>query len=444
MASWSPSSWQSKPAKQQPAYPDPARVAAVVAAVSRLPPLVTSWEVEALRGQLAAAARGDAFLLQGGDCAESFDDCDSSAIAAKLKILLQMSLVMIHATRRPVIRVGRIAGQYAKPRSADVETQGELTLPSYRGDLVNRAPFRPEDREPDPELLLRGYERAALTLNFIRALADGGFADLHHPEYWDLGFAKLSANAAAYERMVESVRDSLRFMEAVTGIHVAEMKRVDFFTSHEGLSLLYEQCQTRQVPRRAGWYNLSTHYPWIGMRTADVGGAHVEYFRGIVNPIGVKLGPGTSPEELIALIDALDPSGIPGRLTLIHRFGADKIEAHLPPLIETVQRLGSPVLWVADPMHGNTESTADGTKTRRFDNIVAELERAFDLHDRMGSRLGGVHLELTGENVTECIGGARGLGEHDLKRDYRTRVDPRLNYEQSLEVAILIAHRLRR
>jgi len=443
MTDWSPSSWQSKVVVQQPVYPDEEALRRVVEEMSGLPPLVTSWEVEALKLELGKAARGETFLLQGGDCAESFDDCGSDAIAAKLKILLQMSLVLVHATRRRIIRVGRIAGQYAKPRSADTEERNGLTLPSYRGDIVNRSGFTTEDRTPDPSLLLRGYERAALTLNFIRALADGGFADLHHPEYWDLRFVKHAERANEYVRIVESIRESINFMEVITGVQLPDMRRVDFYTSHEGLALYYEQAQTRQVPRRTGWYDLSTHFPWIGMRTARTDGAHVEFFRGIHNPIAIKIGPRMTSEWLTELIDILHPDDEPGRLTLIHRFGTEKIAAALPPLIDAVHATGKTVLWCADPMHGNTETTSNGLKTRQFENILSELEQAFEIHRACGSALGGVHLELTGENVTECVGGARGLGEQDLSRAYRSRVDPRLNYEQSLEIAMLVARHLR-
>jgi 3-deoxy-7-phosphoheptulonate synthase len=336
-----------------------------------------------------------------------------------------------------------MAGQYAKPRSSETETRDGVTLPCYRGDIVNRAAFTPADREADPELLMRGYERAALTLNFVRALVDGGFADLHHPEYWDLTFARHSALAAEYERIVESIREAMEFLEVVGGIHLNEMKRVDVYTSHEGLSLHYEQAQTRQVPRRPGWYDLTTHMPWIGMRTARPGNAHVEYFRGIRNPIAVKVGPGMTREWLGELLDRLHPNNEPGRLTLIARMGAGKVEAALPPLVDEVRRRGKTVLWIVDPMHGNTEKTASGYKTRRFENIQAELEQSFDVHRRLGSHLGGVHFELTGDDVTECIGGARGIVEADLERAYRSRVDPRLNYEQSLELAMLMARHLR-
>jgi 3-deoxy-7-phosphoheptulonate synthase len=440
---WAPDSWQSKAAAQQAVYPDAAAVARVTDEMRRLPPLVTSWEIETLREQLARAARGEAFLLQGGDCAESFDDCSSEAIAGKLKILLQMSLVLVHGTRRSVIRVGRIAGQYAKPRSADTETRGDVTLPAYRGDLVNREAFTEEDRTPDPALMLRGYERAALTLNFIRALTEGGFADLHHPEYWDIAFAHGSPHAGEYRRIVDAIRESISFVEQLTGIDTSVLKQVDIFTSHEGLALLYEQVATRKVPRRAGWYNLSTHMPWIGMRTAQLDGAHVEYHRGIENPLGIKIGPGMTADWLTGLLDALDPHRTPGRITLIHRMGADKVATHLPPLVETVRRTGRTVLWVSDPMHGNTEALASGYKTRRFEKILAELEQSFAVHEELGSQLGGVHFEMTGEDVTECVGGARGLVEADLERAYRSRVDPRLNYEQALEMAMQIARHLR-
>jgi 3-deoxy-7-phosphoheptulonate synthase len=444
---WSLSSWQAKPVQQQPAYADPAAAARVLTELAALPPLVTSWEIEALKGQLAEAAAGQRFLLQGGDCAERFDECSSPIIASKLKILLQMSLVLTHGTHKRVIRVGRFAGQYAKPRSADVETRPgpngqSVSLPCYRGDTVNRAGFTAADRAPDPQLMLRGYERAALTLNFIRSLIDGGFADLHHPEYWDLDFVKHSPLASEYQRMVEQIGQSLRFMETLAGMSPGQISRVDFFTSHEALHLAYEQAQTRQVPHRTGWYNLSTHMPWIGMRTADPDGAHVEYFRGISNPIAVKIGPSTTAEQLRRLFDVLNPHDEPGRLTLIHRLGAREIARRLPSLIEAVKATGKGVLWSCDPMHGNTETTAAGYRTRKFEHILAELEQAFEIHKAAGTYLGGVHFELTGENVTECTGGARGLADTDLQRAYKTQVDPRLNYEQALEMAMLISRRM--
>ena len=442
LTNWSPTSWQAYPATQQPTYPDEAAVAAVVQQLSSLPPLVTSWEIESLKTQLGEAARGERFLLQGGDCAESFSDCESGTIANKLKILLQMSLVLVHGTRKRVIRVGRFAGQYAKPRSSETETINGHTLPSYRGDIVNHVQFDPAARQPDPSLLLRGYERAALTLNFVRALIDGGFADLHHPEYWDVEFVKHSPQAAEYQRMVESIGHSLRFMETLSGVQVGQLRRVDFFTSHEGLHLLYEQAQTRQVPHRSGWYNLSTHYPWLGMRTANADGAHIEYFRGIANPIAVKIGPDMTEQWLAELLDVLHPDDEPGRLTLITRFGAHHIAKHLPGLIDVVGKSGKTVLWVCDPMHANTETTASGIKTRKFEHILAELEQAFEIHKSKGTYLGGVHFELTGDSVTECTGGARGLSEEDLQRAYKSHVDPRLNYEQALEMAMIISRRV--
>jgi 3-deoxy-7-phosphoheptulonate synthase len=439
--SWHSATWQTKVAQQQPTYADSKALEAAVAHLSRLPPIVVSWEIDALRERLAAAQRGQAFLLQGGDCAETFADCESDTIAKKLKILLQMSLVLLHGLKKPIIRVGRMAGQYAKPRSVDTETRNGVTLPSYRGDLVNRPEFTAEARAADPELLLRGYERAALTLNFVRALVDGGFADLHHPEYWDLGFMKHAQLKDAYQRIVNSIGDALDFFEGISGRGVAEGTLADFYSSHEGLHLLYEQAQTRFIPRQNRWYNLSTHMPWIGMRTAQLDGAHVEYMRGISNPIGVKVGTAMDSSWLQGLVTTLNSQNQPGRLTLIHRFGAKDIETSLPRAIEAVRQTGQTVLWICDPMHGNTESAAGGLKTRRFENILKELDLAFRIHADMGSYLGGVHIELTGEDVTECTGGARGLTDADLQRAYRSSVDPRLNHEQALELAMLIAER---
>jgi 3-deoxy-7-phosphoheptulonate synthase len=436
---WTPDSWQSKPANQQPVYPDPKELQQVLAHLAKLPPLVTSWEIENLKQQLAEAARGERFLLQGGDCSERFEDCESSAIASKLKILLQMSLVLVQGGKKRVVRIGRFAGQYAKPRSDGNETRGDVTLPSFRGDMINRPGFTAEERRPDPQLLLRAYERSGLTINFIRALIEGGFADLHHPEYWELAFVAKTPHAAEYTRMVRSIGDSLRFMETLTGYVLADINRVDFYSSHEGLHLLYEQAQTRQVPRRTGWYNLSTHFPWIGDRTRSLDGAHVEYFRGIANPIGVKVGPSLAPGDAVTLTELLNPENEPGRLTFIFRFGADRIETCLPPLVDAIARAGRRVLWCSDPMHGNTETTRGGIKTRRFEKILQELESAYHLLKNAGQHLGGVHFELTGDNVTECIGGASGVTEADLQKDYRTQLDPRLNYEQSMEMALLLA-----
>jgi 3-deoxy-7-phosphoheptulonate synthase len=442
MSQWSPTSWQSRPAAQQPTYPDQDHLAEAVRQLSSLPPLVTSWEVERLRLQLAEAAEGKRFLLQGGACAERFDQCSANIITNKLKILLQMSLVLTYGLKRKIIRVGRFAGQYAKPRSDDLEEREGVSLPSYRGELVNGSDFTPEDRIPDPERMLRGHHHSALTLNFIRSLVDGGFADLHHPEYWDLDFVHHSPRAQEYQRVVEGISDSLQFMETLAGSQASEISRVDFYTSHEALLLPYEQAETRQVPRRDGWYNLGTHFPWIGMRTAETAGAHVEYFRGIRNPIGIKVGPKMTGEWLLELLDMLDPEMEPGRITVIHRMGHDKVAQTLPVLIDAVRGSGRTVLWCCDPMHGNTETVAGGRKTRRFENILSELEQSFDIHAELGSYQGGVHFELSGDNVTECMGGARGLSEVDLDRAYESKVDPRLNYEQALEMALLVGRKI--
>ncbi len=446
---WTPQSWRDYPSTQQPVYPDQAALGRTLDELRALPPLVTSYEIESLKSQIAESARGERFILWGGDCAESFADCNSSAIAAKLKILLQMSLVLVHGTRRRITRIGRFAGQYAKPRSAMTEVRDGVELPSFRGDNVNRPEFTLAARTPDPALLLRGYERSALTLNFIRALVDGGFADLHHPENWDLAFVKHSPLAAEYQRMVDSIGESLRFMETLAGGTITQMQRVDFYTSHELLVLDYEAALTRQVPRREGWFNLSTHIPWIGMRTNAGDGAHIEFCRGIRNPVGVKVGPGTTPDALLATIRTITPDNEPGRVVLITRFGAHAIGRGLPPLVAAVRDAGLHAAWVCDPMHGNTETVVPtggpwagkSVKTRKFGHILAEVEQAFEIHRAAGTALAGVHIELTGEDVSECTGGARGLSDDDLSRAYRSQVDPRLNYEQALELAMLIARR---
>ena len=437
---WTPDSWQGKPAVQQPTYPDAAALAAALAQLHELPPLVTSLEVLTLRRRLADAAEGRGFLLQGGDCAESFADCNSTIISNRLKVLLQMSLVLVHGLKLPVVRVGRFAGQYAKPRSTDTETRAGETLPSYRGDIVNAPEFTAAARRPDPQRLVEAHSRSALTMNFTRALIDGGFADLHHPEYWDLAWVDHSPLQDEYRRMVESIGDSVRFMETLAG-PIGSFGKVDFYTSHEALLLHYEQAQTRQVPRQWGWFNLATHFPWIGMRTAQLDGAHIEYCRGIRNPIGVKVGPGVKPDQLLRVIDVLNPDNEAGRLTIITRMGAGRIDAELPQHLNAIKAEGKRVLWCCDPMHGNGETLGNGVKTRRFEAIRGELDRAFDIHAACGTRLGGVHLELTGENVTECLGGARDLTETDLARAYKSTVDPRLNYEQSLEIAMLIVRK---
>jgi 3-deoxy-7-phosphoheptulonate synthase len=440
-ADWSPASWRRRPSTQLPTYPDARALQQALSELHALPPLVTSWEILALKQRLAEAQDGRRFLLQGGDCAENFGDCSSAVISNRLKVLLQMSLVLVHGLRLPVVRVGRFAGQYAKPRSADTETIDGVTLPSYRGDIVNAPEFSEQARTPDPRRMIKAHARSAMTMNFVRALIDGGFADLHHPEYWDLGWVGHSPLAEEYRRMVAGIGDAVRFMETLSGSEVHNLNRVDFYTSHEALLLPYEEAQTRQVPRQWGWFNLSTHFPWIGMRTAAPDGAHVEYFRGIRNPIALKVGPSVTPEQLLRLVDVLDPDDEPGRLTLVHRMGATQVAARLPPLLDAMRRDGRRVLWVCDPMHGNTEATANGYKTRRFANIRSELEQSFELHAAAGTRLGGVHLELTGEDVTECTGGARDLTDADLGRAYRSTVDPRLNYEQALEVAMLVVRK---
>ena len=440
---WEPDSWRRRPALQQPEYPDSTALERVLAELRVLPPLVTSWEIVQLRQQLAEAAAGTRFVLQAGDCAERFDACTPNRITNMLKVLLQMSLVLVVGAQKPVIRIGRFAGQYAKPRSANQETREGVTLPSFRGDNINRPEFRAEARTPDPQLLLRGYERASLTLNFIRSLVKSGFADLHHPEYFDLDWVEHSPLADEYHQMVGTIGDALRFMENVLGVRAGETDRIDFFTTHEALHLGYESAQTRTVPRRPGYFNLTTHFPWVGLRTNDPGGAHVEYLRGIQNPVAIKVGTDFTREQVAGWLEALDPNRQAGRLTLIHRFGAGRIADALPRLIEAVRAEGGCVLWVCDPMHGNTQMTAGGWKTRNFADIISEVEQAFDIHRAMGQTLGGVHIELTGENVTECIGGSRGPGEHDLARAYESEVDPRLNYEQSLELAFLIARKMK-
>ena len=445
---WSPESWRTRLDPQQVLYPDRAAVERAVLKLRSLPPLVTSFEIEKLKAQIAEAQQGRRFLLQGGDCAERLDDCRPEHITSRLKILLQMSLVLVHGMGKPVIRVGRFAGQYAKPRSSLTETRevngNAQTLPSYFGDLVNGEAFDESTRTPDPHMMVRGYQHAAMTINFVRALIDGGFADLHHPEYWDLSFfgsAALSEEGRrSYQNMSRELASALRFMENLGEKAVDDLTRVDFFTSHEGLNLLYESAQTRTVPRREGYYNLTTHLPWIGERTRSLDGAHVEYFRGIRNPIGVKLGPKADADEVVRLLSVLNPNKEPGRMVLIVRMGAKEVGQKLEPLLQYVNKADSPVLWVCDPMHGNTRSTTTGRKTRNVDDIYAELAQSVDIHTKVGTHLGGVHFELTGEDVTECVGGASGVTEEDLDHNYSSALDPRLNYAQSLELAFLLSN----
>lgn len=354
-----------------------------------------------------------------------------------------MSLVLVYGMQKPIIRVGRIAGQYAKPRSSDTETRDGVTLPSYRGDCVNGSEFTAEAREPRPDLLMGAYERSSQTLNYVRALTEGGFADINHPENWELDFVTQSSRSQEYHQTVRGIGDALRFIDTIGGVTRADLSRVDFYTSHEALLLPYEQSLTRKAITDGGWYNLATHFPWIGDRTRDIDGAHVEYFRGIRNPIGLKVGPSATPDGLIELLDALNPNHEHGRMTLICRFGAGKIKECLPRLIDAVTKSSHPVLWSVDPMHGNTITTDEGIKTRHFDSILDEVRESFAIHANHGTIVGGVHLELTGNNVTECIGGAGGLNSTDLARAYESNVDPRLNYEQAMEIAFLIAGRAR-
>lgn len=436
---WSPTSWKDFPIKQLPPYPDEEELQKAYEELRKNPPLITSWEVEALKNKLANVAAGRSFLLQGGDCAESFAGCKSPKIVNLLKVLLQMSFILIHEMETPIVRIGRIAGQYAKPRSNDFEIVDGEKIHNYRGDLINSINPTREDRMPDPQRLLKGYEKAGLTLNFLRGLADEGFADLHHPEYWELDFMRENKYYKEYEEMVNSIQKAVSFMETITPNQFNTVQKVNLYTSHEGLNLHYDSAQTRQVPRREGWYNLSAHMVWLGNRTRDIDGAHVEYLRGIRNPIGIKIGPNYDIDETLNLINKLNPVHEQGKIVLITRFGKDEVEKGLPDLIHRIKHEGMPVVWSCDPMHGNTFATDDDIKTRNFDDILSEMRKTFAIHRDQGSYLGGVHLELTGDNVTECVGGAKGLHEEELHHNYETYCDPRLNYEQSLEMAFLVA-----
>jgi 3-deoxy-7-phosphoheptulonate synthase len=436
---WTPTSWLVKPVKQLPDYPDRQVLDESFDMLKGLPPLVTSWEIQKLKNKLADVAAGKAFLLQGGDCAESFSLTKSPKIVNMVKVLLQTSFILIHEMGVPVVRVGRIAGQYAKPRSQDFEQVNGQNIHNYRGDLINRFEANADSRMPDPKRFVEGYHKAALTLNFLRALADEGFADLHHPEQWELNFMKNNDYYHEYEVMVESIKKAVRFMDAIAPEKATTLQKVDLYTSHEALNLYYESAQTRQVPRKKGFYNLSGHMVWLGNRTRGLDEAHVEYLRGIENPIGIKIGPPYTIDETLRLIETLNPTHEAGKIVLITRFGKDKINNELPTLIQNVRRAGLPVVWSSDPMHGNTFSSSNDYKTRNFDHILSEIKSAFAIHRAEGSYLGSVHLELTGDNVTECVGGANGLNEADLDMNYETFCDPRLNYEQSLEMAFLVA-----
>ncbi len=432
--------WRTLPIKQQPQWPDPAAVAAASAELATLPPLVFAGEVDMLRERLARAAQGDAFLLQGGDCAETFAGATADQIRNRVKTILQMAIVLTYGASVPVIKMGRMAGQFAKPRSSDSETRGDVTLPAYRGDIVNGYDFTPESREADPRRIVQGYHTAASTLNLIRAFTQGGFADLRMVHSWNKGFAANPANAR-YEGLAREIDRAVRFMEAA-GADFDELKRVEFYSSHEGLLMDYERPMTRIDSRTGAPYNTSAHFLWIGERTRELEGAHIDFFRRIRNPIGVKLGPSTSADDMERLIDVLDPDREPGRLTFITRMGAGKIRDALPPLLEAITSMDAQPLWVSDPMHGNGLTTPTGYKTRRFDDVVDEVKGFFEAHRAVGTHPGGIHVELTGDDVTECLGGSEHIDEATLATRYESLCDPRLNHMQSLELAFLVAEEL--
>ena len=443
--SWTPDSWKILPAEQQPDWEKSEAYSKVISEISGYPPLVFAGEVRALKQQLGVAAQGNGFLIQGGDCAETFDDFRADSIRDKLKILLQMSVVLTYGASCNVVKLGRIAGQFAKPRSANTETRDGIELPSYRGDAVNDINFNEDSRKQNPKRLLRTYNQSAATLNLLRAFTTGGFADLNKVHVWNQEFIAQSPQGKRYEEIANSIDDALIFMKAV-GINsdnTSALKLAEFFTSHEALLLGYEHALTRQDSLTGKWYNCSAHFLWIGDRTRQPNGAHVEFLSGVDNPIGIKVGPTINEEELIALCEKLNPENEWGKLTLISRMGADTVRSKLPPLIKTIKESGQNVLWVCDPMHGNTYKTDNGYKTRHFDTILEELEHFFAIHRAEGTIPGGVHFELTGDNVTECLGGAREISETDLKSRYETACDPRLNNEQSLELAFLVTDLLR-
>lgn len=443
---WTPNSWRKKPALHLPAdYPDPAALAAVEAELSTYPPLVFAGEVRTLRASLAQVARGEAFLLQGGDCAESFKEFHPDNIRDTFRVLLQMAVALTFGAAMPVIKVGRIAGQFAKPRSASTETVNGETLPSYRGDNINSMEFEAQARTPDPQRLLKAYGQAAATLNLIRAFATGGYADLRNVHRWNLEFVSGSAQVDRYRDLADKISEAISFMEAcgIDGRDVRAIREVDFYTSHEALLLGYEAAMTRVDSTSGKWYDTAAHLAWIGDRTRQPDGAHVEFCRGIENPIGLKCGPGLKPDELIRLLDILDPDNEAGRIVLIARFGAAKAAAGLPPLIKRIQEEGRQVVWSCDPMHGNTIKTTGGYKTRRFDAVLSEVGTFFDVCRAEGAYPGGVHFEMTGQNVTECLGGVQEISEADLSSRYHTHCDPRLNASQALELAFILADRFK-
>ncbi|MGN8113369.1 class II 3-deoxy-7-phosphoheptulonate synthase [Labrys sp. 22185] len=438
---WTPQSWRSRPIQQSPVYPDEKALNDVEATLATFPPLVFAGEARKLKRQLAKVAAGEAFLLQGGDCAESFAEHGADNIRDFFRVFLQMAVVLTFAGSSPVVKVGRIAGQFAKPRSAPTEKVGEIELPVYRGDIVNGTEFTAEARIPDPRRQLEAYRQSAATLNLLRAFASGGYANLAHVHQWMLGFVKDSPQSSKYQALAERITETLDFMRAC-GIDPElhpEMRITDFYTSHEALLLGYEQAMTRIDSTSGDPYATSGHFVWIGDRTRQLDHAHVEFFRGVKNPIGLKCGPSLKPDELIKLIDILNPENEPGRLTLIARFGHDKVEQHLPELIRAVKREGRSVVWSCDPMHGNTVKATNGYKTRPFDQITGEIKSFFAVHQAEGTYAGGLHLEMTGKNVTECTGGARAVSEADLADRYHTHCDPRLNAEQAIEVAFMVA-----
>jgi len=438
---WSPSSWRGKNIKQVPVYPDAAALAEVEARIRRFPPLVFAGEARRLRAELAEAAQGHAFLLQGGDCAESFAEFHPDNIRDTFRVLLQMAVVLTFGASCPVVKVGRLAGQFAKPRSADTETIDGVTLPSYRGDSVNGIEFTAEARAPDPERMVQAYNQSAATLNLLRAFAQGGYADLHQVHRWNLSFVEKSPAGERYRDLAERLDETLEFMAAcgLTSETTPQIRETELYTSHEALLPAFEEAMTRIDSTTGDWYDTSAHMLWVGDRTRDPDDAHIEFLRGVGNPLGCKAGPTQDADTLLRVIDALNPDNVPGRLTVITRMGNDLVEKKLPPLIRAVQHEGRVVVWSCDPMHGNTIKAENGYKTRPFDRIRDEVERCFAVHRAEGSYLGGVHLELTGQNVTECVGGAQAITEAGLADRYHTHCDPRLNADQSLELAFLIA-----
>lgn len=439
---WSPDSWRNMPIRQVPEYPDQAALAAMEGKIARFPPLVFAGEARRLKAGLARAGDGQAFVLQGGDCAESFGDFTANVIRDTFRVLLQMAVVLTFGGALPVVKLGRMAGQFAKPRSSDSETRDGVTLPSYRGDIINGPDFDPASRIPDPVRMEFAYMQSAGTLNLLRAFATGGYADLHEVHRWNLGFVERSPLADRYADLATRIDQTLSFMQACGMSDLPQVRETDFYTSHESLLLPYEQAMTRVDSTSGDWYACSAHFLWIGDRTRQPEGAHVEFLRGVKNPIGMKVGPSMDADELVRLTEILNPANEKGRLTLISRMGADKVEAKLAPLVRAVTRAGRNVVWLCDPMHGNTTTVA-GYKTRPFDSIISEVRGFFDVHEAEGSFAGGVHVEMTGSNVTECLGGAHKLSETDLAANYATSCDPRLNAEQSLELAFLIAEELK-